>query len=256
MKEGSIESLPSETESPTHTHTFDTEAGEEYAKVGNEDEPETISIPNDIYSLWFVAEFGGQAFFYSIYIFMLKIVLFTFLALDAANDDNLVQNNDPKVLITQILMVPVAVAMQTDLIDSYYMIANARYDEAIQKDIPCATRLKYTVSTMARWCDGAFSLIVNYLVLLAADSVLGLFLNFAALHFLQDIDNLGLTMAKNGFITDRMEEEAAKAETVRLRKRHASVRYWRSLDTILFLSTVLVLSVTWAAFYLKNKKLA
>jgi len=69
MNEGSIESTASEIESPTHARIFDTEASQVYTKGGKvEDEPETISIPDDISSLLFVAKFSGQACFYEAYI--------------------------------------------------------------------------------------------------------------------------------------------------------------------------------------------
>jgi len=90
-------------------------------------------------------------------------------------------------------------------------------------------------------------------VLLAADSVLGLFLNFAALHFLQVIDNLALEMAAKGYLTDYMEQEATLAEAARLPKRKSD-SILRTFDTILFVGTVAILSVAWGVLFSQQQQ--
>lgn len=61
----------------------------------------------------------------------------------------------------------------------------------MERQHPGASKRKYHVA-MACFVDGCYSLLANFVVMLNAKTVLGLFLNFAALHFLQHIDNIAL----------------------------------------------------------------
>jgi hypothetical protein len=46
--------------------------------------------------------------------------------------------------------------------------------------------------------DGLYSLIINFVLLLITDEVLSIFLNFAALGFLQSIDDVAFHLAAHG----------------------------------------------------------
>jgi len=218
-----------------------------------EEEEESHSIPNDVYTLFFVSELCGPASFYSIYVFLLKISLYSFLAIDTFRSQEFLTTTDNLVLSAQFLMIPVAVAMQTDLIDSYQLGANVTYDHSIRKENPGATIWKYKVSTLARFLDGAYSLMVNFVVMLTAQDVLGLFLNFAALHFLQDIDNVALDLAAKGYLTEDLERKAAKAEAASLPMRRSN-DFRRSLDSVFFISTLLVLIAVWTTLFIIMRK--
>jgi len=212
-----------------------------------------ISIPSDVYALFLVSRPGGLSSMYALYVFALKMTLYIFLSLDVFDRNALVQTENKVVAAAQFLMIPVAVAMQADLVDSFHLIANAKYDHpAIQqtKMAPAsATFTKYVISVALRFCDGLFSLLVNYVVLLGADDLLPLFLNFAALQFLQSIDNIALDMAATGFLSILMEHDAVLAKGVRLSKRPQADSCMRSLDAIFFLFTVTVMMVVWGLFY-------
>jgi hypothetical protein len=82
-------------------------------------------------------------------------------------------------------MLPVAVAMQEDLIATYYLLANIKYCATVRVISPDARKWKYHIANIARGVDGLYGLLVNFVVLLSADEILPMFLNFAALQFLQ-----------------------------------------------------------------------
>jgi len=209
---------------------------------------EYVSIHDDIYNLFFLCRIGGDAFWYSLYVFGLKMALYTFLAIDAFSNDDLVQPKSDKVILAaQFLMLPVAVAMQDDLIATYFLIANIKYGPCIRHDNPDAWEWKFHIATACRALDGAYSLCVNFVVLVAATNVLSLFLNFAALQFLQHIDNIALDLAADGFLTARLEYVAAKVKSAELPKR-SDDNWMRMLDTVLFLCTVIILFVFWCVY--------
>ena len=80
----------------------------------------------------------------------------------------------------------------------YTRVANVRYDRAVLDISPDATEWKFTLAFLLRFVDGLYSLIINFVLLLISDEVLSLFLNFAALAFLQSIDDVAFRLAKEG----------------------------------------------------------
>jgi len=84
---------------------------------------EYVSLPDDVYGMFFLSNLFGPAFWYSLYVFILKIALYTFLALDVSKKNRPDPDQvDKTVLAAQFLMLPVAVAMQEDLTATYYLL--------------------------------------------------------------------------------------------------------------------------------------
>lgn len=213
------------------------------------EEDNWISIVDDTYTMFFLSHCRGIAFFFSAYVFVLKMALFTLLACSILeNGDNFPSRSDmdTKVIVSQALILPVAVAMQEDLISSIFMITNVSYHPSIRESNPCATRPKFYLSCACRFLDGMYSLVVNFIVLITATEVKELLLNFAALQFLQNIDNLALQMAEDGFMGGHLEEVGSK---VRIAKLPATTsEFQRSLDTLLFVLISLSFLVAWLLF--------
>jgi hypothetical protein len=178
------------------------------------------------------------------YMISLKLALFTFLALDLKkhNDEEADAQDEPVLLIriTQFFLLPVAIAMQEDLIHVYTRIANIKYDKAILEKTEYATEWKFALSFLLRFMDGLYSLIVNFVLLLVTDEVLSLFLNFAALQFLQSIDDVAFELAANGYLGDNMEDTCNLVRQCKLPRRVGD-QFTNSLDSILFLTTYAVM---------------
>jgi hypothetical protein len=202
-----------------------------------------VSIPNDVYTIFFLADVGCQGFYYALYIFVLKMALYTLLALDAI-EEPLPDVVDKRVLAAQLLMLPVAVAMQEDLISTYFLLANIKFSPDIRKDNPAASYIKFNFANLCRGADGVYSLFVNFVILMKADTVLALFLNFAALQFLQRVDNIALDLAADGYLTDSLEEAASRVVAAKLPKK--TTKWLLLMDTMLFVSTFIVLVIAWA----------
>jgi hypothetical protein len=191
-----------------HLHTVEDPAAHEKPSQSGHDsqagstgalEVEEFELGEDVYSLIFVSPVCSISFFFSLYIALLKLTLFTFLALDLyTRSDGAFDNKNALVRGTQFFLIPVAIAMQQDLIHVYTRIANIRYDPSILEISPSATEWKFAFSFLLRFCDGLYSLIINFVVLLITDEVLSIFLNFAALGFLQTIDDVAFNLASQG----------------------------------------------------------
>lgn len=209
---------------------------------------EYVTIHNDTYNMFFLSNVCGPCFFYSLYVFALKMALFTFLLLDAIKKGLPDPDDVDKTLLTaQFLILPVAVAMQDDLTATFFLIANIKYCESVKNDSPDASKWKFYVATLCRAIDGIYSLTVNFFILIMSDDVLAMFLNFAALQFLQTIDNIALDLAAAGYLSDRLERVALLVKKAELPKRGED-NPLRMYDSVFFIGTFLILAILWALF--------
>jgi hypothetical protein len=197
--------------------------------------------------MFFLSKAGGPAFWLGLAVFALKFVVYTFLSTEAMQA--LAQPLAPDVMVmsAQFLMMPIAVMLQEDLLQTIFMVSNLKYDRDIEAENPHATKGKYTCALFLRAVDGCYSLLVNFAVLLTAENVLSVFLNFAALQFIQTIDNLSLDLATQGYLGDGLEAAAGASNEVKLKRNHNE--FLRSLDSIIFVSLVLLLFLGWAIFH-------
>lgn len=214
-----------------------------------DDDDKWVSIVDDTYSMFFLSFIGGPAFYFSAYVFVLKMALFTLLTISILEIDDKFPARaemDTKVIVAQALILPVAVAMQEDLMSSIFMITNVKYHPNIRDSNPGANKLKFFISCACRFVDGMYSLTVNFIVLITATQVKELLLNFAALQFLQSIDNLALQMAEDGFLGERLEEVGSNVKKAKLPLK--TNEFSRSLDTVIFILVSLAFLAAWLLF--------
>eukprot|EP00529_Nitzschia_sp_RCC80_P023920 CAMPEP_0113512856 /NCGR_PEP_ID=MMETSP0014_2-20120614/39554_1 /TAXON_ID=2857 /ORGANISM="Nitzschia sp." /LENGTH=450 /DNA_ID=CAMNT_0000409225 /DNA_START=131 /DNA_END=1483 /DNA_ORIENTATION=+ /assembly_acc=CAM_ASM_000159 len=206
-----------------------------------QEEEDYFSMREDIYSLIILSRTCSASYFFSIYVWFIKIALFSILAMGMEPKGNTaLWTDDILIRVAQFVLIPVAVAMQEDLIHAYYQFANVRYDENVETIFPTARKWKWTFSCLLRAFDGLFSLAINFMVLMTTDEALSIFLNFAALQFLQSIDDVAFTLADQGFFGDRMEKNCCKVRRVKFPRLEGST-LTSSLDSILYGVTCLAL---------------
>ena len=110
--------------------------------------------------------------------------------------------------------------MQSDLMQVFATIANTKYSEDVLTVSKSATFHKFLLAEVLRFIDGALSLFVNFSVMLTTDAVLSVMLNFAALHFLQDIDDVFYNLVEKGFFGDRLEHMATICKSISWPRRY------------------------------------
>lgn len=239
-----VEDSSEQVKSP-HEQEEVMELGNATASISNVDK-KVMDLPNDTYTMFFLCKLCGQEFWYSAYIYALKMTLLVFLYIETYGDGRaIVEWDDKKVLAAQFLLLPVAVAMQDDLISAYFIFSNVLYSPSIQEQNPYASKRKFRVSNICRCMDGLLSLAVNFLVLVSATEVLSLFLNFAALQFLQTIDNMALSLAAEGYFSDTLQDAGNRVIQAKLPKKQLRGKDLRYVDTGLFLVTVVILLILW-----------
>lgn len=205
------------------------------------------ALAKDVYAFIVVAPIASKPFLFAFYVILLKYTIYCLFFFD---DDLLklkqdIHEGDVTVMVVKFFLIPVAVSMQDDLVHVYAFVANVKYDEKILKISQSANKGKYFFSILLRFIDGACSLGVNFYVMLITGNVKGVFLNFAALHFLQSIDEVFFVLVEKGFLGDAMEHMSNLCTQVTLPRRTINNGCVKQLDSILYALTFLICATTY-----------
>lgn len=178
---------------------------------------DTFPLAEDIYAFIYIAPYQSATFVYSCYVFLTKIIAYGILLSDI--NWNSVDSYSKRSAAVKFFLIPVAVAMQEDLMQVFFCAANIVYSEEHLRVSPAATKTKLFISFALKLIDGALSLGVNFYVMLTTVGVLNVFLNFAALQFLQSIDDIFYEMVIRGFFGDKMEAMATLCTKIEFPRR-------------------------------------
>lgn len=208
---------------------------------------EEEALSEDVYTFIAVGAYFSPSFLYALAVILLKYLVYSILVFGVykkKSDLDFYKYN--KVQAVKFLLIPVAIAMQEDLIHVYAYAANLKYDKKVLKDFPHATKFKLVLSLLLRLIDGLFSLAVNFLVMLTThDSVVQVFLNFAALHFLQSIDDVFFVLLTKGFFGEEMEKMSDKCKHVTFPRRQEN-GFTKNFDSVLFFLTLIGMIVAYS----------
>jgi len=209
-----------------------------------------FDLDKDIYSLITMCPVASFPFVFSIGVVLLKLAIYAILVLDITIDKR-INNERIATVVVKFLLIPVSVAMQEDLMSAFSFFANGIYCPSMMDVSISATKSKLYFSYFMRTIDGIFSLYVNFTVVLGTPDTLGVFLNFAALQFLQSIDDVFYELIEKGFLGDPMEHWASLCAKVTIGRRHGDddkkILSFRisHLDTILTLMTMSLCFIAW-----------
>ena len=143
----------------------------------------SYDMAEDVYAFIVAAPIFSWSFLFASYVIATKYIVYATLLNGIYFKD--LGGADPAATAVKFFLIPVAIAMQSDLMAVYEYLANVRYDKEVLSISSHATFTKFVLAYILRLADGVLSLSVNFGVMLVTDEVLGVFLNFAALHFLQ-----------------------------------------------------------------------
>jgi len=210
-----------------------------------------IELSEDMYAFIVVCSPKNISFLIALYVIFLKFVLYAILYSGIYLDNGSSMYNSERIVqAVKFFLIPVAVSMQEDLIHVYENLANLKYDKAVLEVSRDATKSKWIIGCILRFIDGFLSLGVNFYVMLSTDDVLSVFLNFAALHFLQGIDDVFFDLVKKGFCGDVMENMTDVCGQVKFPRRVSSHGCVREIDSILWgLTLSICLTVYGVATY-------
>lgn len=211
-----------------------------------------IELSDDVYSMFFLAPMFSASFWYAFLVFALKITLVAMVAHDLYANKEFPENSEVPgtVRATQLLLIPVNLAMQEELVLTFFIYSNMCWHKGVLDLHPGAFNWKFHLCNMYCFVDGLSFLFVNTTLLLQATDILGMFLNFAALQFLQSIDNVALDLAKDGYLSDSLEEVASAVALTKLPRNNNEIL--SVMDSVLMMVTLLLLLSAWLAMMLST----
>lgn len=204
-------------------------------------EEDTYDLGEDVYAFIFFAPIFSFSFWFSIYVIGTKYIVYIILMFGIDREYNPDQYAES--WIAKFFLIPVALSMKTDLMHSYFCFANVMYCDSLLEQSRHATKYKLWLSYFLRTVDGLLSLTVNVWLMLTTNETLSVFTNFAALYFLQDIDDVFYGLVQLGFFGDKLEYMAQQCAEIDLRRRSgdSNKKFFflriSHMDTILFFVT-------------------
>ncbi|CAB9529527.1 unknown protein [Seminavis robusta] len=234
-------------QSPTHEGTF---SNEDKNKEEADKAKWHASFGESTYSLFYLCSVNSWAFWYAAFIYVLQITTILLTMIDVVdwggNGLNLPPMVDLSVTIAQGVALFQAVAFQSDLIQVVMKFKDGFHPEVLDTH-PGATYSTWLLSCLAQLFAGLLLLVTIFILVMQVDSVLDIMLNFAALEFMADIDDVAFTLAKSGFIGSSTQRAAYEVANLKIPKRTTTNRGFlhRSWKTGIFLMILSILLVGW-----------
>ncbi|CAB9513574.1 unknown protein [Seminavis robusta] len=163
------------------------------------------------YSLFYLCSADSFAFWYAVFVYVIQITTILLTLIDiidwSGNGLDMPPNVDLIVTIAQGVALFQALAFQSDFLEVVAKFKDGFHPEVLEKH-PGATYATWLLSCIAQLFAGLLLLLTIYILTMQVDSVLGIMLNFAALHFMADIDNVAFDLAKAGFMGNSLQSAA------------------------------------------------
>lgn len=185
----------------------------------------------DIYTMMIFLKWNSYGFFYSIFIFLCQMVILSLVLVDLIDDDganiegsklgvnadgradgsklNVPVDIETQVAVTQVIALVLVVVTLNDLHVSIGAAALGWKPPFVFESSETGVTLwKWWMSTVLRFIEGCYLITVSFILLVQSTTILDIFLNFAALAFVSELDNLAFTMAAFGFVGRPLRDQA------------------------------------------------
>ena len=194
------------------------------ATIKEYDNVEVCELENDSFSLMMVSPVTSRAFLFSIFVFMFQVCLASLIIYDFLNGAfgfnrlKLPIDVGPEVAVGQVLALVIATFSQDDMRSSISMIA-------VGFDNHLCDKRKFMLANSCRFVEGFLTTFVAFLFIVRSNSVLEIFVNFAAVEFISNLDNLAFELAVTGYVGKSVKQLALKAAGIQLDINHIT-RMW------------------------------
>lgn len=201
--------------------------------------------------MFFISKNWSVPFFYAILTMLNKLLLMVMVIYWLAKEGGWVDEQKAKgdalfvVEATQLMLIPVAIGITEELMITCDVLSEYRWRK--MDDHPQATKLKYIIANTLRLVDGLTWLFIISTLTFHSVDVLNMYLNFAALQFLQCVDNAAYEMGQKGYFTAAVANVTKDISNISLPSKRGT---WQEyLDTFVLLVVFSLLILYWS---LKN----
>jgi hypothetical protein len=173
-------------------------------------------LPPDMFSFLVCSKVLSEPFVLGITVFVFQITIYGLLAVNLINlsIDNpldVLANVETNVRVAQFLAVIVAVLTQEDLQTSLEQINEGYRPDHIGKEFGEASCGRWWFATMCWFLQGTLRLVVTFFLIVKVNNVFDLLLNFTAMEFVSELDNVAFFLAGTGYFGSK---NAKKSEEI------------------------------------------
>jgi hypothetical protein len=218
------------TEEPIKVSSTSSASGAETLKDADGDVDDKFTFTPDVFSMLFFAEWKSKAFVFGISVFCLQMLILGLLGFDLLHDENRRDNNffnvpvpvqvDIQVAIAQVVALFISIVSGEEITTTLSLVT-VDYPRSLKERFPEATYAKYCISNFLRMVEGIVVTSLSFTLIVQADTVLDIFLNFAAIEFVAGLDNFAYSAARDGWAGTRMKRLTAAIAEIELSERGA-----------------------------------
>eukprot|EP00984_Skeletonema_dohrnii_P022937 scaffold12054_cov112-Skeletonema_dohrnii-CCMP3373.AAC.4 len=182
------------------------------------------NLPDDTFSFLIYTNVCSPCFLCGIMVFLFQISIYVVLANDIidckVNDvTDCVKKKNPfgfpinvsiPVRISEVLAILISIIAQEDVRKAICLYRDGFDKGGLSSVFKGATLWKWTLSIVLRASEGLLGLVITFLLIMRSSSVLDLLLNFSAIEFVTNLDNVVFELAKEGFLGHTLKKEAKK----------------------------------------------
>ena len=216
---------------------------DEVTSDDDDDEVEDYAPSEDVYTMLFVAPVLTPAFLYAMFIFSLQILILALFVINLLSKSSKINpfvvplRSAPELVFGQIIALLVTVFTATDVTESLDIL-HVRYDPDVENDFPWASKRRWLLTRLLRFSEGVFSIFVAFIFIVQSRTNLDLFLNFAAVQFVSELDDMAFFVADQGYSIIKLKRMTANIkEKLKFKNqpRESQKHHWIKNLTILSL---------------------
>ncbi len=180
------------------------------------DESDDPCLPEDTFSFLIIcSHVCSRTFFLATFVFTFQIAIYALLAYDITDLSNpinpfkLPTGVETSVRIAELFAIVVAIITQDDVRKAVCLIREG-FNQDLPKAFDGATKEKWILSIVLRAIEGLLGLFLTFLLIMQSTTVLDLLLNFLAMEFVSQLDDVVFLMTREGFLGRLLMNEAKK----------------------------------------------
>jgi F0F1-type ATP synthase membrane subunit b/b' len=177
-------------------------------------------LPPDTFSFLACSKILSPPFLLGIGVFLFQTTIYSLLAVDLirkkdSEGDRLARipaNIETIVRVTQFLAIIIAVLTQADLRTSLEQVNEGYSKDRIGRKFDEASRGKWWFAAACRFLEGALGLVVTFFLIVIEDNVFDLLLNFTAMEFVSQLDDVAFFLAGTGYFGSKNAEKSEEVD--------------------------------------------
>eukprot|EP00529_Nitzschia_sp_RCC80_P015139 CAMPEP_0113482624 /NCGR_PEP_ID=MMETSP0014_2-20120614/23016_1 /TAXON_ID=2857 /ORGANISM="Nitzschia sp." /LENGTH=701 /DNA_ID=CAMNT_0000376149 /DNA_START=27 /DNA_END=2132 /DNA_ORIENTATION=+ /assembly_acc=CAM_ASM_000159 len=197
------------------------------------------------YSIIFVSKTCSVSFFYALFAFCFQMTIAGLTLADLVDWSKVSEegfsairvpvNVPGYVRVAGYMVMTLAVVYFTDLLDSIETLHEG-YHDVILKQAPHATKCKWILAYTLQLFSGMLFLCVVFILNCQSSTVLSMLLNFAAMQFVTEIDDVAFSLAERGYFSMSLKKSCD--DVTKMKTPDNAGPWFRRIALLLFMVAV------------------